>query len=93
MQNARISELEKVLAKSSSAPSPRSIKSSDLSSSEEMNTLKEENRVVRSNVFYTLNNSSSRDNDIQTTFPFPSLYCTAYGSNGRFASPGRRIRK
>ena len=46
MQNARISELEKVLAKSSSAPSPRSIKSSDLSSSEEINTLKEENRVV-----------------------------------------------
>jgi hypothetical protein len=47
MQNARISELEKVLAKSSLSPSPKSIKSSDLSSSEEWNTLKEENRVVR----------------------------------------------
>lgn len=46
MQNARISELEKVLAKSSSVPSPRGVKSSDLTSSEELNTMKEENRVV-----------------------------------------------
>ena len=46
LQNARISELEKVLAKSNSAPSPMNIKSSEMSSSEEINTLKEENRVV-----------------------------------------------
>ena len=47
MQNARLSELEKVLAKTSSLPSSSNIKSQELSSSEEMNTLREENRVVR----------------------------------------------
>lgn len=46
MQNARISELEKVLAKASSLPSSTTIKSPELSSSEELNALKEENRVV-----------------------------------------------
>jgi hypothetical protein len=46
MQNARLSELEKVLAKASSLPSSTTIKSPELSSSEELNALKEENRVV-----------------------------------------------
>jgi hypothetical protein len=45
MQNARLSELEKLLAKSSASPVGRG-KSSDLKSSEEFNSLKEENRVV-----------------------------------------------
>lgn len=45
MQNARLSELEKLLAKSSASPLGRG-KASDLKSSEEFNSLKEENRVV-----------------------------------------------
>ena len=45
MQNARLSELEKLLAKSSAKPSPVKM-SSAVKSSEEFNKLKEENRVV-----------------------------------------------
>jgi len=45
MQNARLAELEKLLAKTSAQPSPRII-SSDMASSEEMNSLKEEIRVL-----------------------------------------------
>jgi hypothetical protein len=45
MQNARLAELEKVLAKTSVQPTPR-IKSSGMTSSEEMNSLKQEIRVV-----------------------------------------------
>jgi hypothetical protein len=45
MQNARLFELEKLLAKTSAHPSPR-IKSAEMTSSEEMNNLKEEIRVV-----------------------------------------------
>lgn len=45
MQNARLSELEKLLAKTNAQPSPR-IKSSDMSSSAEVNSLKQEIRVV-----------------------------------------------
>lgn len=46
MQNARLSELEKLLAKTSSAkPSPAKM-SSAVKSSEELNSLKEENRVL-----------------------------------------------
>jgi hypothetical protein len=45
MQNARLSELEKLLAKSSVKSLGRG-KASDLKSSEEFNSLKEENRVV-----------------------------------------------
>ena len=46
MQNARLSELEKLLAKSSAKPSPAKM-SKAVKSSEELNSLKEENRVVR----------------------------------------------
>jgi len=45
MQNARLSELEKLLAKTNAQPSPR-IKSSDMSSSAEVNGLKQEIRVL-----------------------------------------------
>jgi hypothetical protein len=45
MQNTRLSELEKLLAKTSAQPSPR-IKSAEMTSSEEINNLKQENRVV-----------------------------------------------
>lgn len=45
MQNSRLSELEKLLAKTNAQPSPR-IKSSDMSSSAEVNGLKQEIRVV-----------------------------------------------
>lgn len=45
MQNARLSELEKLLAKSSAKPSPVKINSA-VKSSGELNSLKEENRVV-----------------------------------------------
>lgn len=89
MQNARISELEKVLAKSSSAPSPRNIKSSDLSSSEEMNTLKEENRVVCGNrmaaEWFSLRTTPN------LTFSFRTLLVTAYRSHGCTTSTGGRI--
>lgn len=45
MQNSRLSELEKLLAKTNAQPSPR-IKSADVYSSAEMNGLKQEIRVV-----------------------------------------------
>jgi len=45
MQNARLSELEKLLTKSSAKPSPVKI-SSAVKSSEELNSLKEENRML-----------------------------------------------
>ena len=45
MQNARLSELEKLLAKSSTKPSP--VKMSNVArSSEELHQMKEENRMV-----------------------------------------------
>ena len=47
MQNARLSELEKLVAKSNSTPIGRSKGNFDFASSEEYNNLKEENRVVR----------------------------------------------
>lgn len=52
MQNARLSELEKLLAKTNAQPSPR-IKSSDMSSSAEVNGLKQEIRVVRLELSWT----------------------------------------
>lgn len=55
MQNARLSELEKVLAKTSSLPSSTTIKSPELSSSGELNVLKEENRVVSRSVCIWVN--------------------------------------
>ena len=45
MQNARLSELEKLLAKTNAQPSSRMI-SSQMVSSEELNSLKQENRVL-----------------------------------------------
>ena len=45
MQNARLSELERLLAKTSAKPSPVKM-STAVKSSEEFNSLKEENRVV-----------------------------------------------
>lgn len=45
MQNARLSELEKLLAKTNAQPSSR-MPSSQMVSSEEMNTMKQENRVL-----------------------------------------------
>jgi hypothetical protein len=45
MQNARLSELEKLVAKSSATPVGRG-KKLDFTSSEDYNALKEENRVV-----------------------------------------------
>jgi dynactin 1 len=47
VQNTRLSELEKLLARTSAQPSPL-IKSAELTSSEEINNLKQENRVVGS---------------------------------------------
>ena len=50
MQNARLSELEKILAKSSASGGGfgrKTLSAADLRSSEEYNNLKEENRVVR----------------------------------------------
>ena len=49
MQNARLAELEKLLARTSAQPSAV-MKSAQLSSSEEVNGLKEEIRVVRRRV-------------------------------------------
>ena len=46
MQNARLAELEKLLARTSAQPSAV-MKSAQFASSEEMNSLKEEIRVVR----------------------------------------------
>lgn len=46
MQNARLSELEIVVAKSNSTPIGGRNKNFDFASSEEYNNLKEENRVV-----------------------------------------------
>lgn len=46
MQNARLSELEKLVAKSSSTPIGGRGKNFDFASSDEYNNLKEENRVV-----------------------------------------------
>ena len=51
MQNARLSELEKLLAKSSAKPSPVKITSA-VKSTEELNSLKEENRVVCASLRY-----------------------------------------
>eukprot|EP00934_Nitzschia_sp_Nitz4_P001164 Nitzschia sp. Nitz4//scaffold271_size25734//7579//11815//NITZ4_008303-RA/size25734-snap-gene-0.22-mRNA-1//-1//CDS//3329545206//1164//frame0 len=45
LQNTRLSELEKLLARTNAQPSP-SIKSAELTSSEEINNLKQENRVL-----------------------------------------------
>jgi hypothetical protein len=45
MQNARLAELEKLLARTSAQPS-HAMKSAQFASSEEMNSLKEEIRVV-----------------------------------------------
>lgn len=45
VQNTRLSELEKLLARTSAQPSAR-IKSAEITSSEEINNLKQENRVV-----------------------------------------------
>jgi hypothetical protein len=47
MQNARLSELEKMVAKSSSSGFGRTKSAVDFKSTEEYNNLKEENRVVR----------------------------------------------
>jgi hypothetical protein len=46
MQNARLSELEKLVAKSSSTPIGRSKGNFDFASSDEYNNLREENRVL-----------------------------------------------
>jgi len=48
MQNARLSELEKLVAKSNSTPIGRAKGNFDFASTEEYNNLKEENRVVSS---------------------------------------------
>lgn len=53
VQNTRLSELEKLLARTSAQPAPR-IKSSELASSEEINNLKQENRVVSHAKFVNL---------------------------------------
>jgi dynactin 1 len=45
VQNTRLSELEKLLARTSAQPGPR-IKSAEMTSSAEINNLKQENRVV-----------------------------------------------
>lgn len=78
MQNARLSELEKVLAKTSAKPSPSKM-SAALKSSEELNSLKEENRVV----------SSTSDILVCTTTMAISTFLdrlwrtrSAYGGNG-----------
>lgn len=47
VQNTRLSELEKLLARTSAQPATPRIKSAELTSSEEINNLKQENRVVR----------------------------------------------
>ena len=47
MQNARLSELEKLVAKSNSTPIGRFKGNFDFASAEEYNHIKEENRVVR----------------------------------------------
>ncbi len=47
VQNTRLSELEKLLARTSAQPATSRIKSAELTSSEEINNLKQENRVVR----------------------------------------------
>lgn len=54
MQNARLSELEKLVAKSNSTPIGRSKGNFDFASSEEYNNLKEENRVVRFIINFSL---------------------------------------
>lgn len=46
MQNARLSELENLVAKSNATPVGRGAKNFDFNSAEESNNLKEENRVV-----------------------------------------------
>jgi hypothetical protein len=77
MQNARLSELEKLLATSSSKHSPVKM-SSAAKSTEELNSLKEENRVV-SAVWRFIVSSFWR---LRTMFMSLLL---AYGSHGCLA--------
>lgn len=83
VQNTRLSELEKLLARTSAQPAAR-IKSAEITSSEEINNLKQENRVVSRIcpfVFRFVWNYSL------TAFTLIS----AYGSHGCFAPPSRRV--
>ena len=57
MQNARLSELEKLVAKSSANPLARG-KTAELKASEEINSLKEENRVVSEILFCAYGNTN-----------------------------------
>jgi hypothetical protein len=83
MQNARMSELEKQLAKSSSAPIARSSKAADLSSSDEHKALKDENRVVR---------LSTKVLCIAFAHDILCHYWTAHGSHGGHATRKRNVR-
>jgi len=86
MQNVRLSELEKLLAKTSST-SKRSIgNASDIKSSEEFNSLREENRVVSANYAYY----SGEYFQISAISHLIPLYCsTVVRSHGRIAGSSR----
>lgn len=84
VQNTRLSELEKLLARTSAQPAPR-IKSAEMTSSEEINNLKQENRVVR----FSLQLISLLQQQCLLT---PCIFA-AYGSHGCSSSASRRIRK
>lgn len=90
MQNARLSELEKLLAKSSAKPSPVKV-STAAKSSEEFNKLKEENRVVSfpGKGICTCNFSLS----IWVFIISHLCSLEAYGGNGCVAGASRRVRE
>lgn len=83
VQNTRLAELEKLLARTNAQPSP-SIKSAEMTSSEEINSLKQENRVV----------SCVRQQEFQVFSH--ALTChlfSAHGSHGCATSTSGGIRK
>jgi len=101
MQNARLSELEKLLAKTNAQPSPR-IKSSDMSSSAEVNGLKQEIRVVSleltraSDVSFLVTNVTFPASQLTEAMDVLHRQVEDYESEIRFLkdakSPGARVR-
>jgi hypothetical protein len=83
MLNARLSELERLLAKSNVSPSKA--KTADLNSVDEYSSMKEENRVVRVR--------GVGESFVGQAILTQSNFCllAVNGSDGRFTASGRRI--
>lgn len=87
MQNARLSELEKVLAKASTLPSASFISSPEKSSPEELSTLKEENRVLTEAMDVLHRQVDEYENEIRALKDFKSPNSTQRSSRASRASP------